>query len=113
MAATTAKAFGLAARVQGMRRFYALLLENPNRAALVRVYDDDVTRLAGCELEWSVDINYTFDLQIQDNVLRASLNDIQLFEVEDEDTRLDCGAIAYLVEEACVLSASVEISPVL
>ena len=113
MAATTAKAFGLAARVQGMRRFYALLLENPNRAALVRVYDDDVTRLAGCELEWSVDINYTFDLQIQGNVLRASLNDIQLFEVEDEDTRLDCGAIAYLVEEACVLSASVEISPVL
>ena len=113
MAATTAKAFGLAARVQGMRRFYALLLENPNRLALVRVYDDDVSRLAECEFEWAVDINYTFDLQIQGNVLRANLNDIHLFEVHDEDTRLNCGAIGYLVEEACVLSASVEISPAL
>ena len=60
-----------------------------------------------------MDINYKFDLQIQGNMLRASMNDIQLFEVQDEDTRLDCGAIAYLVEEACVLSASIEISPAL
>ena len=111
MAATTAKAFGLAARVQGMRRFYALLLENPNQAVLVRVFDDNVSRLAECKFEWAVDINYKFDLQVRGNTLRASLNDIQLFEVEDEDTRLDCGAIAYLVEEACVLSASIAISP--
>ena len=80
---------------------------------LVRVYDDDISRLAECEFEWAVDINYTFDLQVQGNMLRASLNDIQLFEVQDADTRLDCGAIAYLVEEACVLSTSVEISPAL
>ena len=79
----------------------------------MRVYDDDVSRLAECKFEWAVDVNYTFDLQIQGNVLRASLNDILLFEVHDEDTRLNCGAIAYLVEEACVLSASVEISPAL
>ena len=113
MATTTAKAFGLAARVQGMRRFYALLLEKPDRAVLVRVYDDDVIRLAESAFEWVVDINYTFELQIQGNMLRAGLNGVQLFEVQDDDARLDCGAIAYLVDEACVLSASVEISPVL
>jgi ADP-ribosylglycohydrolase len=112
IAATTGKAFGLAARAQGMHRFYALLLEKSDRAVLVRVYDDNISRLAESAFEWVVDINYTFDLQIQGNMLRAGLNGVQLFEIQDDDTRLDCGAIAYLVDEACVLSASVEISPV-
>jgi len=113
MAATTGKAFGLAARVQGMRRFYALLLEKSDRAVLVRVYDDNISRLAESAFKWAVDINYTFDLQIQGNILRAGLNGVELFEIQDDDTRLDCGAIAYLVDEACVLSASMEISPAL
>jgi hypothetical protein len=110
IAATTARAFGLAARVQGMRRYYALLLEKPNRVALVRVYDAEVTRLAEATFEWDVDIKYDFELQVRGQQLRAALDGVQLFEVHD--ARLDGGAVAYVVDEACILSSSVTVGPV-
>jgi len=111
MAVTTAKAFGVAARVQGMRRYYALLLEKPGTAALVRVYDDEVTRLAETHFEWDVDINYSFELQVHSQGLFAKIDGVKLFEITDDDTRLDSGCIAYVVDEACILSSSMTVSP--
>jgi ADP-ribosylglycohydrolase len=109
MAATTARAFGLAARVQGMHRYYALLLEKPNKVAFIRVYDAEVTRLAEAAFEWDVDIMYDFELQVRGQQIRASLDGVQLFEVHD--ARLDGGAVAYVVDEACILSSSVTVGP--
>jgi hypothetical protein len=112
MGVTMARAFGLAARVQGMRRYYALLLEKPNKAVLVRVYDDEAVRLAEMPFDWDVDIQYTFALQLKGDRLLASIDTRELFDVRDADERLRDGAVAYVVDEGCVLSSAVTVSAV-
>jgi hypothetical protein len=110
MAATTARAFGLAARVRGMRRYYALLLEKPGVAVLQRAYDNEVTRLAEAPFEWDVDIQYEFALRVAGNELRGSIDGVTLSVVVDSEAGLESGAIAYVVEEACVFSAGVMVA---
>jgi hypothetical protein len=94
-----------------MRRYYALLLEKPNAAVLVRVYDDEVVRLAEAPFEWDVDIQYTFSLQLKGDRLQAAINAKELFDIRDADERLRDGAVAYVVEEGCVLSSAVTVEP--
>ena len=86
-----------------MRRYYALLLEKPGTVAIVRVYDDEVTRLAETHFEWDVDTNYRFELQVHGQLLLATIDGAKLLEVTDGDTRLDGGCIAYVVDAACIL----------
>jgi len=111
MAATTGRAFGLAARVRGMRRYYALLLEKPGTAVLQRVYDDEVSRLAEAPFEWDVDIEYDFALRVEGSRLRASIDGATLFDVTDEVAGLESGCIAYVVDEACIFSGAMSVMP--
>jgi hypothetical protein len=58
-----------------------------------------------------VDIKYYFELQVQGQYLRAEIDGVKLFEVTDGDSRLDGGCVAYVVDEACILSSSMTVSP--
>lgn len=105
-----AKSFGLAARVQGLRRYYALLLCHDQIVRLVKVLDR-VTVLQEQPFKWDFGSPYSLSLQAESSSLRASINGIQLFHALDEDACLVGGGIALICEEGLVTSPEVIVEP--
>jgi ADP-ribosylglycohydrolase len=93
---TLIQAAGLAARVQGLRRYYALLLVPEGRVRLVRVYDDE-TILAEAEIGWQPYQIHHLALQVTGNSLVARVNGSVVFDLRDN--WLKGGAIALVCEE--------------
>ena len=107
-------AAGIAARVQGMRRYYALLLgrseEGRGVARIVRALDGD-TVLAEADFPWNYGEKHTFALRVEGDRLRGCIDDLEepLFDVTD--SMLDSGGIALVVEEGRVMSDEVRVCP--
>ena len=106
-----ATAAGIAARVQGMRRYYALLLHHDGTARLVKARDGE-TVLAQSDFPWAVDISYVLSLQVEDVRLRAWIDDQLLFEVVDTDHPLTGGGVALVLTEGHLSCEAVTIRPV-
>ena len=104
------KAGGIAARVQGMRRFYALLLCSDGKARLVKALDGD-TILAETEYDWSFGATKRFSLRVEGNRLTANIDDMTLFDVEDGESPLTGGGVAFVVEEGRIMSDAMNITP--
>jgi len=104
------KAAGLAARVQGMRRYYALLLGNDGKARLVKALDGD-TVLAEQDFPWQFGGAYEFSLQVMGNHLEASLDGQRLFTVDDTDRPLTGGGVALVCEEGRMATDAVHVQP--
>jgi hypothetical protein len=105
-----AAASGIAARVQGMRRYYALLLVPGNRAQLVKVRDEPAV-LAEAEVSWSFWEGAELALEVVGNRLCAFVNGQQVFDVQDDDP-LTGGAIALVCQAGTISAGPVRITPV-
>ncbi len=97
------KSAGIAVRVQGMRRYYALLLCNDDAdghptARLVKALDGS-TVLAETDLAWEFGETHDLGLEVVGTRLRAWIDDQQIFEVDDTDRPLTGGAVALVCEE--------------
>lgn len=92
------QAFGVAACVQGLRRYYALLLRRDAKARLVKVLDGE-TVLMECDFTWEFGRSYDFSLQTQGNRLIGSIDGNVLFDYEDKRQPLTGGAIGLICEE--------------
>lgn len=103
---------GLAARVQGLQRYYALLLKNPGQVCLVKFFDGQESELAAAPLDWKLEGEYTLSLAVQGNHLRGWVEDTLLFDLSDDDRPLLDGAIALVCEEGYLSTDGVELSPV-
>ena len=101
---------GLAVRVQGMRRYYALLLREGGRLELVKALEGHKI-LAEMDFEWNFDAEYTLELEVRGNRLRAFLDGQFVLEAEDRDRPLEGGAVALIVEEGMLTCNAVEVSP--
>jgi ADP-ribosylglycohydrolase len=101
---------GLGARVQVMRRYYALLLGKNGTAQLVRELDGEKV-LAETYFPFAPAGTYRLGLRVKGNRLRASVDGEVLFDVEDEPP-LTGGAVALICEEGCMASDSVRAQPV-
>jgi len=107
-------AAGIAARVQGMRRYYALLLsrseEGRGVARFVRALDGD-TVLAEADFPWNYGERHTFALRVEGDRLQGCIDDLEqpLFDVTD--SKLESGGIALVVEEGRVMSYEVTVRP--
>lgn len=99
---------GIAARVQGMKRYYALLLCHDNIARLVRVLDGD-TVLAESPFTAEFLRPYRLELCVNSHVIRGLIDGQQLFEVEDREHALDSGAIAIVCEEGTLHFGDVQV----
>ena len=106
-----AKAAGIAARVQGMKRYYALLLCDDNKARLVKALDGD-TVLAEADFPRQLGRPYQFDLQVSGNRIVGSVDGNKLFDVADADNPLSGGGIALVCEEGRMTSESVAVQPI-
>jgi len=106
-----AKAFGLAARVQGLERYCALLLSDRDTIKLVKRLDGE-TVLAEQKFAWEFGQPYDLQITVQGNQIRAWVNDAVLFSIEDSDIPLSEGGIALICEEGRIGTNEVNISQV-
>ena len=105
-----AVAFGLAARVQGLRRFYALVLHHDGVARLLKVLDGE-TILAETNYRWTPERAYAFSLVMQGASIQGWLDGKLLFEVKDTAGNLDGGGVALVCEEGCISTDAVTVKP--
>ena len=97
-------------RVQGMRRYYALLLCDDGKARLVKALDGD-TVLAEADYAWSFGATKQFTLRAEGNRLQAGIDGKPLFDVVDNDRPLTGGGVAFVVEEGRIMSDAMTVSP--
>jgi hypothetical protein len=93
-----AKAFGLAARVQGLERYYGLLLCNQNMIKLIKRLDGEVL-LAEKAFDWKFGQSYDLRISVKGHRISVSVDGALLFTVEDLDHPLSGGGIALVCEE--------------
>jgi ADP-ribosylglycohydrolase len=104
------KAAGIGVRVQGLRRYYGLLLCADGRLRLVKALDG-MTELANIAYEWEPGTTYRLSLQVVDTALQAWVND-RLLEVAELDGDLSGGGIALICEEGYMNASEVAVEPV-
>jgi ADP-ribosylglycohydrolase len=105
-----AQSFGLAVRVQGLRRYYALRLVAGGKAQLVRELDGTHV-LAEVACPWSLYTPYALELQAVGSRLSGRINGATLFDLEDASP-LDGGALGLLIEVGRLGCDGVAIAPV-
>jgi hypothetical protein len=104
------KAAGIAARVQGMRRFYALLLCEGDKARLIKALDGD-TILGEIEWPWTLGETHKLRLQVAGRRIEAFIDGQQVFTVADDHRPLDGGGVALVCEEGCMSTNAVHVEP--
>jgi ADP-ribosylglycohydrolase len=92
------KSTGLAARVQGLERYYALLVTADQKAQLVKALDGR-TILAEADFPFAWDDKIAFELQVHGSQIIGLLNEQVLFRVEDTDRPFLEGAVGLVIEE--------------
>jgi hypothetical protein len=105
-----ARAAGIAARVQGMRRYYALLLDQEGQVRLVKALDGERV-LASAGLAWSFGSSYSLRLQVVGAQIRGWVDDQLLFAVEDAERPLLSGAIGLVCTEGRAAADQVAVEP--
>ncbi len=105
-----AAAAGLGARVQGMRRYYALLLTASHKAQLVKALDGEQI-LAETDFTIETDRIYEMKLEVNGTRLCAWIDGQLLFDVEDTDRPLESGAVALICEEGRMSTKTVAVQP--
>lgn len=105
-----AKAAGIAARVGGLRRYYAFLLCDDGKARLVKALDGD-TILDESDLAWDVRRPYLLALTVIGDRIEAHIDGEVLFDVVDEDRPLLSGGIGLISEKGCLSSDAVTVGP--
>ena len=105
------KAAGLAARVQGLRRFYALLLCADQKVRLIKALDGD-TVLAERDFAWQFGETHDLQLQVVGDQIWATVDDQQVFAVQDKERPLTGGSIALVCEEGRMATNAVTVQPV-
>ncbi len=103
-------AAGLAARVQGLQRYYALLFCDDGTVTLVKARDGE-KELSRAAFRWHEEQPYTLRLHVSGARIRASVDGQVLFDFEDTDRPLLTGAIALVCEEGTVSADAVTVSP--
>jgi len=96
-----AKAFGLAVRVQGLERYYALLLSDGNTISLVKRLDGE-TLMWEKEFTWDLGRQYILRLSVDGDKIEGWMDGELIFSVVDSDRPLLGGGIGLLVEEGRV-----------
>lgn len=100
-------AVGLAGRVQGMRRYYALLWRD-GELQLVRTLDSD-TVLARCDYDWPFGETRELALTFDGQAIIGTVNGEPRLQTTDD--ALTCGGIALVVEAGRTASQRIEVRP--
>ncbi len=107
--ADPASSFGLAARIQGLTRYYALMLGPNQTCRLVRNYDS-VEVLAEVPYRWNWSQRYHFNLEVNGTMISGSMNGSELIRYNDSGSALLDGGIALVCEEGLIMTDEVKVT---
>lgn len=108
-----AKGWGLAARLQGRERYYALMFDEGDggRVKLIK-RDHDETVLAGDRFAWELDRPYNLELRLRGVEIEAFIDGRLAFSVRDDSKLpLTGGAVGLVVDTGSIATQAVDISP--
>ncbi len=103
-----ARTMGLAARVQGLRRYYALRVSDDGRASLVRELNG-ITVLAETTYAWRLYDAYSLRLDVRADEITAWVNGDRLLAARDDE--LASGAMGILLAEGRLGIDDVTVEP--
>ena len=113
-----AAAAGLAVRVQGLRRYYAVLVSTAGVARLVKVLDGSEQELASTPVEWILDHPYEFSVTVSGAPgavrLDAAIDGTSLSASDTssaDGVGIDGGGIGFVVDAGHVYGGAVTIRP--
>ena len=101
---------GLAARVQGLRRYYAILLETGDRLRLVKQRDDERIVLAETAFPWSLERPYRFTLEARGAEIVGSVDGVSL-SATDTSQPFDDGGVGLVIAAGALSTDLVEVGP--
>jgi hypothetical protein len=103
---------GLAARVQGLRRYYALLLETGGWVRLVKVRDDARTVMAEARCPWSLEKPTELALELHGQDIVGTVDGaITLRAADTSDTPFVNGGVGLVITEGALSTDQVEVTP--
>jgi len=102
---------GIAARVQGMKRYYALCITQEGKGKLIKVFDEEIV-LNEVNIDWVLGQTYDLALEISDNRLTGWINGSELLHAKDASNILEDGGIALVCERGRTETNKVTITPV-
>ena len=97
---------GVAARVQGLTRFYALLVTQDQKVQLVRRFHQE-TILAEAPFNWSYGETLNMTLKVVGDELIGEINGTSVLQARD--SKLDVGAIGLIVEEGRTATQKIQV----
>jgi ADP-ribosylglycohydrolase len=103
-------ATGIAVHVQGLKRYYALLLSRSGKLRLIKELDGRRV-LAECEIDYEEEKAYSFCLQIRGGHIQAWLDGRLRFDIRDQENPLTGGGVALVCEEGCISCEQVLVQP--
>jgi hypothetical protein len=104
------QAAGIGARVQGMNRYYALLLCNGGKARLIKALDGEKI-LAEVKFAWQPETGYLLQLDVKGTQISCRIDEQTLFELDDFEQPLIGGGIALVCREGRMATETVSVSP--
>jgi hypothetical protein len=102
---------GMAMRVQGLRRYYAVLLMAPGLVRLVRAFDGVVTVLAEAALELSFEAPYDIVVQALGPEIEARVGGVMLKARDEGPFALADGGVAVIVDGGACSCDAVVVAP--
>ncbi|KAL6867048.1 ADP-ribosylglycohydrolase [Trichoderma novae-zelandiae] len=100
---------GLAIRVQGLNRYYAVVLTEDKRIAVVKALDEHRLELASTAFPWELDLKYRVTLTACGDLVRARVDDV---EVQAVDGQYGGGGIGLVATDGCVSADCFMVAPV-
>lgn len=101
---------GIAVRVQGQKRFYALQLVKGNKVRLIKALDGD-TILTEKDFEWEIHKTYTLKMQVSGNHIKAWVDGKNQFDLFDEGIPLSGGGVGYVLDLGHISSQLMTVKP--
>ncbi len=92
---------GLAVRVQGLRRYYALEFQSGGSVALIKQYDDVTTVLTQSDFDWQPAQTYVFKIDVRGNQLTAQVAGVTLTATDESLAHGGVGLICSEGRIAC------------
>ncbi|HWV25027.1 MAG TPA: ADP-ribosylglycohydrolase family protein [Thermomicrobiales bacterium] len=102
---------GVAIRIGGMQRYYALVLREGGKAQLVKCLGD-VQVLAETPFDWEIDREYAFELRADGTTLRGSIDGEVVLEATDDNAPLTGGSAGFVAECGTIVSGPMTVSAI-
>ncbi|KXS97838.1 hypothetical protein AC578_7639 [Pseudocercospora eumusae] len=99
---------GVAVRVRGLRRWYALMFL-PGKVAIVKTRDDERKNLAMAEFDWKLDAKYEVQVCVEADKITGQIGELV---ISAEDDEYEGGGIGLIVTEGAVSADRIQIQPI-